>query len=491
MEEAVRYVVSAPTGFQSASHSFRSALRSIHDRGLLGEVNVLASLREDGEKLVELTADQFRAFKAEHPALLIEPNIFYKLVRQPALMRYEEIVVTAAASRPVTIRVVDAGGDPVADAEVFVVLDEGRGLVRRGKSGADGKVRTTVPGATTRLGSIVVMPRAQHWNRRISGVVLSGQEITAQLRPLPPSDDEAFDWGHQRTGLPGTRDDGGAGVKIGVIDTGILADHEDLRPAGGRNCVFGEDAGRWMSDDDGHGSHCAGVIAAVVGNGVGVRGYAPNVELRSYRVFGKDSPGASTFDIVAAIEAAVADGCDILSMSLGSREAQATIRVALETAFERGTVCFAAAGNDSGPVTFPAAFPSVMAVSAFGRFGTFPADSLHKEHESAHVSSDGTCFFAAFSCSGPQVDFCAPGVAIRSTVPGGYGVMDGTSMACPHVAGMAALTLWAHPEIAAMPRDGARSVALLRLLRARSTPLGLGVEREGAGCPMVPALLAP
>ncbi len=491
MQEAVRYVVSAPTGFQSASHPFKSALRSIHDRGLRGEVNVLESLREDGEKLVELTEDQYRAFKAEHPALLIERNIFYKLVRQPSVARYEEIVVAAAASRPVTIRVVDAGGAPVADAEVFVVLDEGRGLVRRGKSGADGKVRTTVPATTTRIGSIVVMPRAQHWNRRISGVVLSGQEITVPLRLLPPAGDEAFDWGHQRTGLPGTRDDGGAGVKIGVIDTGILADHEDLRPAGGRNCVFGEDPGRWMNDDDGHGSHCAGVIAAVVGNGVGVRGYAPKVELRSYRVFAKDSPGAALSDIVAGIQAAIEDGCDILSMSLGSEEMQATIRVKLEAAFEQGVVCFAAAGNEAGPVVFPAAFPTVMAVSAFGRFGTFPADSLHKEQESAHVSADGTCFFAAFSCFGPQVDFCAPGVAIRSTVPGGYGVLDGTSMACPHVAGMAALALSAHPEIAGMPRDGARTAALVKLLRERSTPLGLGTDFEGAGCPMVPALLAP
>jgi subtilisin family serine protease len=491
MSQSKHYVITAPTGFSTAASHFKAALRNLHDQGMRGQLKIIESLHEDGEKLVELTDDEVRALRAQSPGLVIEPNIHYKLLRtHPLTERFEEVMIPASTSKPLTIRVLDAETSaPVSGAEMIVVLDQ-QGLVRRGTTGTDGQLSTTVRSSTSQLHSIIVLPRANYWNRRIRDVAVTGAEIIVKLAPLPSSAEEVFDWGHAFTGLPAGGGNGGPSVKVAVIDTGIRKDHDDLNPAGGSNCVLGEDPSLWFEDEDGHGTHCAGVIAALW-NGKGVKGYVPNVELFSFRVFGKDAEGARTFDIVKALDQAIAEGCDIISMSLGSPQPQTVIRTKIETAFEKGILCVAAAGNDGGPVGFPAAFPGALAVAALGAFGTFPNDSLHKEAESGHVSADGKHFFSSFSNFGPEIDFCAPGVAIRSTVPGGYSALDGTSMACPHVAGLAALALAAHPEIRDMPRDAARTEALIQLLRECAQPLGLGADFEGVGCPMVDALLAP
>jgi len=142
-------------------------------------------------------------------------------------------------------------------------------------------------------------------------------------------------------------------------------------------------------------------------------------------------------------------------------------------------------------VSFPAAFPGVLGVAAFGKFGSYPKDSAHCCTESNRQSADGAYFLAKFSNFGDAVDFCAPGVAVRSTVPGGYNVLDGTSMACPQVAGVAALALASDPDLLNAPRDAERVERLISRLTESAETLGFGAQFEGAGFPRVDRFLRP
>ena len=157
---------------------------------------------------------------------------------------------------------------------------------------------------------------------------------------------------------------------------------------------------------------------------------------------------------------------------------------AIKGAFDKGTVCIVAAGNDGRQaVSYPAAWPEAVAVSAAGRKGTYPAASTEALDEASPFSSkDKRVFIAQFSNVGVQIDLTGPGVGIVSTLPGGsYGVMSGTSMACPAVTGAAAALLGEKPAVLAMPRDRARSTAILGVLNAAAAPLGFAQSLEGLG----------
>lgn len=209
----------------------------------------------------------------------------------------------------------------------------------------------------------------------------------------------------------------GKGVNVGVIDTGIDYTHPDLAPLykGGFNAI---DNSKPPLDDQGHGTHVAGTIAAVK-DGKGVVGVAPEINLYSIKVL--DSNGSGKFSwIVAGIEWAVKNGIKVINMSLGSRYPSEAIKAAVEAAYKAGLVIVCAAGNDGGAVNYPAAYPQSIAVSA----------------------SDINDKIASFSSRGSQIAFIAPGVSVYSTYKdGGYKTLSGTSMASPHVAGLAALAV--------------------------------------------------
>ena len=218
----------------------------------------------------------------------------------------------------------------------------------------------------------------------------------------------------------------GNGVKIAIIDTGIDKDHPDLQAniKGGVNFVSKPswrpaDPEKW-DDDNGHGTHCAGIVAAV-DNDIGVIGVAPEAYLYGVKVLDRTGSGYES-DVIAGIQWSRDNGMQVISMSLGGGYSE-SMETACSEADGAGIVVVAAAGN-SGPgddtVNYPAKYESVIAVSA-----TNDGDSL-----------------ADFSSRGPEVELAAPGVSIDSTyMGGGYTTMDGTSMACPHVAGTAALVI--------------------------------------------------
>lgn len=223
----------------------------------------------------------------------------------------------------------------------------------------------------------------------------------------------------------------GAGVKVAILDTGIDTDHPDLTVAGGVSMVPGVAS---FDDDNSHGTHCAGTVAAR-NNFVGVVGVAPSARLYAVKVLNGAGSGQLSW-ILAGMDWAARNRMDVVSMSLGSNVNSPTLDyiVAYQRAAEnlnrRGCIVIAAAGNNGRSATNPwvgnpARCPSIMAVAAVDR----------------------NCRIANFSSHGPAalprnrgVEISAPGVSINSTIPGGgYGLKSGTSMACPHVAGAAAL----------------------------------------------------
>jgi subtilisin len=215
----------------------------------------------------------------------------------------------------------------------------------------------------------------------------------------------------------------GKGIKVAVLDTGIDGTHPDLAAnyKGGVSFV----PGQTPADGNSHGTHCAGTIAAAINN-VGVVGVAPAASLYAVKVLANNGSGQWSY-LIAGINWCVTNKMHILSMSLGSTSpAPAAVEAACNAAFNSGLLLVAAAGN-SGPapnsVNWPGRYKNVIAVSAI---------------DSGNV-------IANFSSRGPEVEICAPGVNVLSTIPGGgYGNKSGTSMACPHVSGAAAVVWGSH-----------------------------------------------
>ncbi|MEK7744551.1 MAG: S8 family peptidase, partial [Elusimicrobiota bacterium] len=230
----------------------------------------------------------------------------------------------------------------------------------------------------------------------------------------PEPEGQKLPWGVERVNAKGawavTR---GAGVKVAVVDTGVDFDHPDLKLAGGFNVITHD---KNYKDDNGHGSHVAGTIAAQ-DNGEGVVGVAPEVSLYGVKVL--DANGSGTFaDVVEGIQWTVENKMDVANFSLGASQGTQALEDAVNAAAKGGVAVIAAAGNSGGSVGYPAAYSSVIAISA----------SSNKDK------------LAYFSSRGPEVDFIAPGVNVDSTyMGGGYSSLSGTSMACPHAAGLAAL----------------------------------------------------
>ncbi len=234
-------------------------------------------------------------------------------------------------------------------------------------------------------------------------------------------------WGIKRVNAAGAwPKNQGAGVKVVVIDTGIDDEHADLKAniKGGWNAIS---KGKDFKDDHGHGTHVSGTIAGLgqVIKDTAIFGVAPKVDLYGVKVL--DANGSGTFDdVIAGMQWAVENHMDVANMSLGASRGNDSLKAAVEAMAKNGVTLIAAAGNsgDDGrggdTVGVPASYPGAIAIAA----------------------SDSSDQVAYFSSRGPAVALIAPGYNVLSLAPGGgTATMSGTSMATPHVAGLAALAV--------------------------------------------------
>ncbi|MGN7408131.1 S8 family peptidase [Sporosarcina sp. SAFN-010] len=248
----------------------------------------------------------------------------------------------------------------------------------------------------------------------------------------------------------------GAGVKVAILDSGIDVNHRDLKVKGGYCSLAFECAPDVpYTDDNGHGTHVAGILAALKNN-TGIVGLAPSVDLYSVKAMNAFGSG-STDSLVSGIEWAIKNKMDIINMSITTDEDDVALRTALQTAYNKGILITASVGNNgettNKAVLYPARYSSVIGVGAV-------KNDLTKMPESA---------------VGPEVELVAPGDSILSTFPiewdyedgrtDGYTRLSGTSMAAPHVAGLLAIYKERFPKMT--------NVELRNLITSTAKDLGV------------------
>lgn len=273
-----------------------------------------------------------------------------------------------------------------------------------------------------------------------------------------PESDQTAPWGVDRIEAPEAHQvNAGEGVDIAIVDTGIDPHHESIQVAGGKafaNCES-NCAAAW-DDDNGHGTNVAG-LAGAANNGHGIVGTAPEADLYAVKVVSGDG-SATLSDLAAGIEWAADNDKEVISVSLGTSNHYSTMESAVRYADNEGSLVVSSAGNNGGTdsVTYPAAYDEVVAVSA-----TTSGDNL-----------------ASFSSSGSEVELAAPGVSVETTAPGNsYEKKSGTSMAAPHVSGVAAMAFsdmgldsnTGNDEVRTQLRENAEDIGL------QSTAQGYGL----------------
>jgi len=267
-----------------------------------------------------------------------------------------------------------------------------------------------------------------------------------RYQALGTPNDPAFpgQWAHPKINSPQGWDltTGSPGVVIAIVDTGIDEGHPDLAPkiVAGYDFV---DHDTNPHDLNGHGTHCAGIAAAVTNNGVGVAGMDWQARIMPVRVLDIEGSGWLS-DIAEGIIWAYQNGADVISLSLGGPDNSQTLQNAINAAHNAGSLIVAAMGNqrtEGNPTNYPAANANVMAVAATTTTDTYAYYSQYGSHTD-------------IAAPGGEISYLHDPKGILSTLPtynfylrtaygfsANYDYLQGTSMATPYVAGLAAL-LW-------------------------------------------------
>ena len=398
--------------------------------------------------------------------------------------------LTGVAALAVALLMLCAGSAPAANYEpnqVIVKYADGVSTTQRvalfDRAGVT-KTLGSVKGVGAKLVSVSGDPEAVAARLNRSSLVQYAEPnliLTVDATPNDPRFGELY--GMDRIDAPEGWDAAGlgafpasGGVKIGIVDTGIDQAHPDLsgqtvacaKSQGLLPIMSGSIQVGQCADDNDHGSHVAGTIAAKANNGVGVAGVAFNADLVICKALGGPLGTGSTADVANCINWVASQGARVISMSLGGG-ASTTLQQAVASAWNNGNgaVIVAAAGNDGdATLNYPAAYAEVVSVAA-----TDSADAL-----------------ASFSNANADVEVAAPGVNVLSTVRGGgYATLSGTSMATPHVSAVAGVLRQLFPSDSAAAIRSRLDAAVHDLGPAgRDASFGFGrvnlCKAAGGGC---------
>ena len=307
--------------------------------------------------------------------------------------------------------------------------------------------------------------------RTPESIKVNSQLFKAQIIEPPNDTDYGIQYGIQKINAPeGWKiSKGGKRIIIAILDTGVHPNHPDLRSklVPGYNFVSGNPN---TSDDNGHGTHCAGIAAASVNNQYGIAGVGYNCSIMPIKVLGSFGSGTLR-DVADGIIFAANKGAKVISLSLGSLQQSQTLTYAVNYAKSLGAICVAAAGNSgTGQLEYPAADQNCISVGA-----------TNEQDDKAIFSNHGSSW----------VDVAAPGVDIWSTYvdQGSYSFASasGTSMAAPHVAGAIGLLMNANPyasvdQIVSWLNQGCKKVGSWvkhgRIDVLKSLKLATGLEKS-------------
>lgn len=320
------------------------------------------------------------------------------------------------------------------------------------EAAADPRVEWAQPDYLLSLPTAVVSDETAEFPSVLPTFMASANALMADPSPVkapnlpstPIADPQMGElWGMDRIQAPAAwkLNSGSRNILVADIDTGIDYNHEDLVNNLWSKIGYdfvGNDALPW--DDNQHGTHTAGTIGATGGNGKGVSGVSPQVTIMALRFIGSEGFG-TTSDAIRAIDFAIANGARIMSNSWGgpaddSDPDNPALVEAVKRAGKADILFVAAAGNDGTDNDTTPMFPASI-------------DSDNVLAVAATSEREAISFYSNYGLK--SVDVAAPGSGILSSVPGGsYKKFNGTSMACPHVAGLAALLLSENPKLSAV-----------------------------------------
>jgi subtilisin len=446
------------------------------------EISIIKESSPDGAKLIETSELGVRELLKKYGNMRFLEVEEYTTMRNRSLEIRDVVTATldAALSKSFDITVSDSGGAAVAGASVIAFTNFRTKAGAVGVTDSTGKAMVRIR-KNASIQKLIVRGPSGFWSKvaDATGLVNSGDRLAVSLTKLSEAGKTSFHLSSiGNANIPVTA---GTGVKVAVIDTGVDAAHPALSSVtGGANLAMspenGEQADDWAPSrsEPHHGTHVAGIICGKPNQATGLRGVAPGVELRSYRVVPHDSQIALNIDIGEAIDLAVADGCDIINISMGGEQGSDTfVEEAIGRALSAGVFVVCAAGNNNSRLAYPASLVRSIAVNAYGLVSGFPADSGESLEIPADQAPGKDLFRANFA---PQdgalsmMDFGGCGVGIVSTLAGGgYGPMSGSSMAAPYVSGFAAHVLADMPANLRNSRTENRCAAILSGLSATCT----------------------